>query len=309
MDNGKFAVFLSSRKNALSAQFRARSLSLGYHSKPRFLIIGAQKAGTTALYYYLAEHPDIVPSSEKELGFFTPEIFADWPEHPSHWVLCTQEGAPHFADPRAHRKALAWYHGHFPPPHRLGRRRLTFEATPEYLYYPQAPERIFQYDPKMKLIALLRDPVERAFAAWNMYSRFGDYRPLVYAPRKETRKFHEAVDDEIDEIQSGKTISDPGYVRRGLYYEQFQRYFSYFRREQILILDSRGLRSNTSEIVHQVITFLQLSEYRHAQEWAQIHVGEYDAAIPVATRQLLQNFYKPHNEKLYELLGHDFEWS
>ena len=93
-------------KNALSAQVHARALYLGYYSKPRFLIIGAQKAGTTALFYYLAEHPNIVPSTEKEVGFFAPEIFADWPEHPNHSILCTRGGAPHFTERRAHRAAL-----------------------------------------------------------------------------------------------------------------------------------------------------------------------------------------------------------
>jgi hypothetical protein len=296
-------------KNALSAQVRARALYLGYYSKPRFLIIGAQKAGTTALFYYLAEHPNIVPSTEKEVGLFAPEIFADWPEHPNHRILCTDGGAPHFTQRRAHRTALAWYHTHFPPPHRLGRHRITFEATPEYLYYPHAAERIFEYDPRIKLIALLRDPVERAFAAWNMYSRFGDYRPLVYAPRKEERGFNEAVEDDLNEIDSGKTISDPGYVRRGLYYEQLQRYFLYFGREQVLILDSRALRSRTSEVVDEVIRFLGLPEYRHPTEWDQIHVGKYERDFPAATRRLLQDFYRPHNERLYELLDHDFEWS
>jgi hypothetical protein len=309
INTGKLAVFLSRRKKAVFAQLRAYSVHLGYRSKPAFLIIGAQKAGTTALYYYLAEHPNIVPSTEKEVGFFAPEIFADWPEHPNHWILCTREGAPHFTDARAHRRALAWYHRHFPAPHELGRHRVTFEATPEYLYYPEAAARIFQYEPKMRLIVLLRDPVERAFAAWNMYSRFGDYRPRVYAPRKEAREFAKAVEDEINDIQSGKAIADPGYVRRGIYYEQLERYFAYFQRGQLLILDSRTLRSNTPILVNEAIRFLELPEYQHGVEWKPIHVGQYETAIPITTRRLLQDFYKPHNERLYGLLDHDFEWS
>jgi hypothetical protein len=63
-------------------------------------------------------------------------------------------------------------------PHELGRDRPTFEATPDYLYYPRAAERIFTYEPRMKLVVGLHDPVERAFSAWNMYRHFGDYRPL-----------------------------------------------------------------------------------------------------------------------------------
>jgi Sulfotransferase family len=307
--SSKLRVILSRRKDGLSDRLRTASIYLGYHSQPKFLIIGAQKAGTTALYYYLADHPDIVPSTEKELGFFSPEIFGDWQEHPNHSILCTPDGAPHFSDPSAHRRARAWYHSHFPPPHRLGRPQLTFEATPEYLYYPLAPARISHYDPEMKLIALLRDPVDRAFAAWNMYSRFGDYRARIYAPRREVRDFKTAVEEEINDIESGMAVSDPGYVRRGLYYEQLERYFAHFERGQILVLDSRELMRSTSAVVNEVLAFLALSGYQHGAEWAPVHVGEYETTAPSATRCLLQDFYKPHNETLYRLLGHDFEWS
>jgi hypothetical protein len=299
---------LSQRKDAFHRRLQAAALRVGYHTRPKFLIIGAQKAGTTALFYYLAEHPSLRPSKEKELGFFAPEIFADWPEHPYHKILCTSEGAPHFADRGAHRRALAWYHSHFPPPHRLGRHRLTFEATPEYFYYPETALRIFRYDAEMKLIVLLRDPVERAFAAWNMYSRFGEYRPHVYSPRKETRDFRTAVEEEIAGIESREPVSDPGYVRRGIYHEQFERLFAHFRRDQILVLDNRNLMSETSAVVDRAVTFLGLAPSEHDAEWGPIHVGEYATEIPGDARRLLEDFFEPHNERLYRLLDHDFEW-
>src|SRR5262245_36153909 len=73
---------------ALSKRARTLAIRMGYHSRPSFLIIGAQKAGTTALHGYLAEHPAIVPAQDKELAFFSPELFSDWPEHPNHAILC-----------------------------------------------------------------------------------------------------------------------------------------------------------------------------------------------------------------------------
>jgi hypothetical protein len=76
----------------IAARPRQVAILAGYHSKPAFLVIGAQKAGTTALYYYLAEHPQISPAREKEVGFFVPELVADWPEHPNHQILCTRSG-------------------------------------------------------------------------------------------------------------------------------------------------------------------------------------------------------------------------
>ena len=271
------------------------------------MIIGAQKAGTTALYYYLAEHPRIVPSREKEIGFFVPELFADWPEHPNHRILCTPGGTA-FDDPRSYQLAAAWYHSQFPLPHELGAERITFEATPEYLYYPRVARRIFEYDPGMKLIVLLRDPIDRAFSAWNMYRSFGGYRPLIYAPKKEIREFDVAIRAEIDEIRGNKTPQGPGYVRRGLYHEQLARYLEWFDRRQIVVLDSVDLRRSTSVAVAQVLSFLGVSEYRRPGEWDQVLVGEYGAAIPDSSLRLLREFYKPHNEMLYQLLDRDFGW-
>src|SRR5262245_12851795 len=109
----KTKMFLARYRVGLANSLRARLIRVGYHSKPRFLIIGAQKAWTTALYYYLARHPNIRPSSEKEIFFFCPELFEDWPEHPNHRILCAQKRSDFF-DPRIYPKAAAWYHGHFP---------------------------------------------------------------------------------------------------------------------------------------------------------------------------------------------------
>lgn len=77
-------------------------LYAGYRTEPSFLIIGAQKAGTTALFEYLAQHPRIVRPSEKEIRFFTPEWYVAWPEHPDHKILCSGS-----ADPLASRKKRA----------------------------------------------------------------------------------------------------------------------------------------------------------------------------------------------------------
>jgi hypothetical protein len=298
---------LARSKAVLAERLKTLVIRAGYHSRPSFLIIGAQKAGTTALYDYLSQHPRIVPSRDKELGFFSPELFADWPEHPNHRILCTPKGTV-FDDPRLYRRAVAWYHGRFPWPHDLGRRRLTFEATPEYLYYPQAAKRIFDYDPAMKLIVLLREPVERAFSAWNMYRSFGDYRPFIYAPRRETREFEAAIRAELEHLSSNRGSLDPGYVRRGLYHEQLTRYFQWFDRRRVLVLDSVDLRRDTATVINQVIDFLGLPEHRREGEWQQVLVGGYDPAIPEPAHRLLREFYAPHNQRLYHLLGRAFDW-
>jgi hypothetical protein len=296
----------------LARRLRALAVGAGYHSRPRFLIVGAQKAGTTALFYYLAEHPDLVPAYEKEVGFFAPEPFRDWPEHPLHDVLW-RDGRAAFDDPRTYAAALAWYHGNFPLPHRLGRHRLTFEATAEYLYYPLVPERIRRYDPDMKLIALLRDPVDRAFSAWNMYRRFGGYRPLIYAPKRETRDFPTAIDEELRQLEAGQRIGgssdlEPGYVRRGLYHDQLARYLGSFPREHILVLESRDLMNRTGEVIDRVAEFLGLRPMDRDIDWEPMHVGSYEGRIPSPTAARLKAFFRPHNQQLFELLGRDLDW-
>jgi hypothetical protein len=295
-------------KAFLRRKVKTLLICAGYHSRPSFLIIGAQKAGTTALYYFLAEHPRIVASDEKELGFFTPELFADWPEHPNRRILWTNAGTA-FADPTSYRRAKIWYHGHFPLPHSLGHERLTFEATPEYLYYPQAAERIFRYDPTIKLIVLLRNPIDRAYSAWNTYRRIGDYRAFIYASRKETRDFDTAIRAELDALRGGKREYGPGYVGRGVYHEQLASYLRWFDRRQILIIDSRDLEIKTSDAVAQVVRFLGLPAHTHSGPWGRINVGDYDRDIPDSSRRLLSEFYKPHNDSLYRLIDRDFRWT
>jgi hypothetical protein len=282
---------------------------LGYHSTPSFLIIGAQKAGTTALYYYLAEHPNIVTGLQKEIGFFAPELFEDWPEHPNHALFSRRKGKDFF-DPTTYPSAAAWYHRHFPLPHERGKRNVTYEATPEYLYYPAVPQRIYRYDSSMKLIAILRNPVERAYSAWKMYCNFGvvDYHRSMFAPRREMREFDEAIREELESLQAGTTPLEPGYVARGLYRQQLERYLELFERDQLLVLEASELRRESASVVKRSIAFLGLPEHRFSGDRPLIHVGQNKSEIPRASARRLQHFYRPHNESLYELLGYDLGW-
>jgi hypothetical protein len=165
--------------------------------KPEFLIIGVQKGGTTSLYRYLSHHPSILAAGIKEAGFFY--------------------------DDKQYCRGGDWYlENYFPPLTRENRRKLFFEATPEYIYYPACPERIYSYNKKMKMIVILRDPVERAFSGWNMFRNFekvSHYRHLT-----EYRSFMEAITSEIRLLKDCLTYDhwlevalEPSYVRRGLY--------------------------------------------------------------------------------------------
>jgi hypothetical protein len=237
-----------------------------------------EKAGTTALHQYLGMHPQIV-KRKKEPRFF------DF----------------HYA------RGLAWYHSHFPLPHTMRGGKVTFEATPDYLFFPWVPERILRYDPHIKMIAILRNPIERALSAWNM-PRLRDYPNL--------RTFDAMAREEMARLTAGDSsprIDDFRFVERGLYYEQFVRYFALFPREQILILENAAMKRDTVGTLEKVIAFLRLPEFDWDAEpkFAEpYNVGAYAyaASMHPDTRAQLVEFYRPYNEKLYQLLGVDYGW-
>ena len=270
------------------------------YARPYFLILGAQKAGTVSLYRYLASHPNIVPAIRKEIGFFDQDTLFS--------------------------RGYDWYQSQFPARESVGD-RVTFEATPEYLYYPAVASRLYSYDPGIKLIVLLRNPIERAISAWNMYRDLRlnqpDYlRSLLPECDQGARKMintmlasdsfpdaEEAMRTEINEILAGVAVLDPGYVQRGLYCEQLQRYFRYFDREQIAIVESARLKAEPTAVLNELVQFLELPAHDwHNTDLSLHHVGEYDSPISPSTHELLRDFYRPHNERLYELLGRDLGW-
>ena len=190
-----------------------------------FLIAGAQKAGTTALFDYLAEIPALELPALKEAHFFDDEEKIDW-------------AAPDYAP----------YHALFRDPDRL-----WGEATPIYLYWPNALERIRAYNPAIKLILLFRDPVERAWSHWKM----------EYARGKETEPFGWCIRE--GRARMAKAYPNPGfhrvysYVERGYYGRQLARALTLFPREQLLLLGSDDLRRDPTGTIGAICTFLEVA--------------------------------------------------
>ena len=271
------------------------------YARPSFLILGAQKAGTSALHSYLSAHPQIVPAREKEVCYFDQDCL---------YELGTE-----------------WYLRHFPLLADLGTNKVTFESTPEYICSSKAPARIFAFDRHMKLIVLLRNPVARAYSAWNMFRTLIESQPEYLRSLLPTcdpplqewfdailssdlfPDFAKAVAEEIERIASGSTTVYPDFVRRGFYYDQLLRYFDYFDRSQFAIIHSEDLRAHTNEVLSTLSSFLGLP--LHAWDRTEpllIHVGQYQDQLTSDTRALLRDFYGPHNERLYSMLGRDLAW-
>ena len=192
-----------------------------------FCIIGVQKAGTSALFHFLAQHPSIGVSRKKEVHFFdSDDKFA--------------RGLPDYGS----------YHRLFPS--RQGRIHLLGEATPIYIFWPEAIARIARYNPAMRLIAIFRDPVERAFAHWRM-ARARGY---------ETLRFSDAIRGGRNRLKqiapSALAHRQWSYVERGFYGAQVQRLLMHFPRDQVLFLRSDVLRHYHRDVLESVFAFLNV---------------------------------------------------
>ncbi len=248
---------------------------------PSFIIIGAQKCGTTSLFKYLLDHPSVSRPLKKE---------------------------PHFFESQ-YKSNLNWYRLYFPTTFVKFKRPdlITGEASTGYIYSHHAPQRIAQSIPQVRLILLLRNPIDRAYSHYNHTVRWG----------KETLSFQEAIVREEERINPSRErmIKDGyysfelhyySYLSKGIYIDQLKYWLNFFKREQILILKSEDLYTHPESIYKQVLDFLELpqKELKNAQPY---NSGVYQD-MDTATRQQLINYFKPHNERLYEYLGRDFYW-
>jgi hypothetical protein len=243
-----------------------------------FLIAGVQKGGTTALYDYLADYPDVALSRVKEVHFFDDETRA-WP-----------------------RPDYGAYHAQFDDP--AG--RPCGEATPIYLYWPNAAERIRAYNPAMRLILMLRDPVERAWSHWRMeYARGAEREPFAWCIRQGRQRL-------FDADPAGGASGAPwghhrefSYVERGFYAEQIARLFTVFPQDQVLALRAEDLRSDPDATLDQVRRFIGLGEAPPPPA-REVHVGQdidYGAALTPQDVDWLRRIYARDQARLPALVG------
>jgi hypothetical protein len=233
-------------------------------SLPDFVIIGAQKGGTSFLYHLLTRHPLVEPAARKELHFFDGPAFSE--------------------------RGAQWYRRCFPSPKwNDGRRSITGEATPYYLFDPRVAERMAEVAPQARLITLLRNPVDRAYSHYQMQVKRST----------ETRTFEEAMEQQ-----------DSSYLSKGIYIDQLRRWFEFFSRDQMLLLKSENFFEDPVGSLKVVLDFLDLPEWEpEASELQERrHKGGYKQMMDPSTRRRLETFFEPHNQRLYEYLGVDFGW-
>lgn len=245
-----------------------------------FVIAGVQKGGTTALFDYLGDYPDVVlPDFEhvpevlhahKELHFFDDDSL-DWD-----------------------RPDYAAYHARFTDP--AG--RPCGEATPIYAYWPNSLERIAAYNPAMKLIMVLRDPVHRAWSQWRMeFSRGFETHPFAWCIRQGRQRLFDA--------EPWGHHPKFSYVERGFYGEQIERLYGLFPRDQVLVLTSDALRADPGFAMGEVRALLGLGPAA-APEPREVHVGAkmaYPSELTAADIDYLRQVYALDAERLAALTG------
>jgi hypothetical protein len=252
--------------------------------RPDFLVIGTQKAGTTSLHRYLAQHPRLVPAAgPKELHFFN----------------------------LRYDRGLGWYLGHFPPRFLRGG-QLYFEATPDYLVQEVVPERIRRNLPRVRLIAVLREPAERAYSAWRMWHHFAEARPEE-AAKADRRSFASAIDAELSH-PDGSADAHYHYVAMGRYAEQLARYRALFRADEMLVLDHAEMERDLPVFLGRICDFLGVERFPpgtaaglgRERHW--VGPARAETAEVRATLERLRAYYRPHNERLFDLLGERWDW-
>ncbi len=262
-------------------------------NSPGFIIIGAQKCGTSSLHYYLNQHPDLVASRPKELHFFNREIYFD--------------------------KDLRWYNSHFKHMYRKG--KVFFESTPAYIYHPNTARHLYESYPEICLLVLLRDPVNRAYSAYNHYRdifekglanrsiwsknrRQGNclYERL-YRNRTSFPTFRECINIEL-ELLADNCEFEPSILRRGLYLEQLKEYWRYFSKEQTLIIGFKDLIERTEQILTCVTDFVGARDVG----WSFLNRTPRNARFypePMHTEdnEFLEDFYLLPSRALFEEIG------
>ncbi|UOQ45394.1 sulfotransferase domain-containing protein [Halobacillus salinarum] len=261
-------------------KFPYRLITSKQRMLPNFLIVGVQKGGTTSLYNYLVQHPQVMSSNRKEVHYFDNNF----------------------------SKGESWYKAHFPTCDKSGN-VITGDASPYYFYHPLVPQRVYESSPDMKIIVLLRDPIKRAYSHYNHNIKNG----------REDRPFEKAINDEqsIIESEEKKLLKNRksssyfhqhySYLSRGLYYEQLKRWLEFFPEEQICVLNSEEFYNSPSTSFNQVTDFLEIDNWE-PKEFKVFNKGNNYEEIPSEIFNRLKDYYTIPNTQLFKLISKDYEW-
>ena len=238
-----------------------RNLTGRWRKLPDFIIIGAQKSGTSSLYYYLRQHPSFSLSTQKEIHYF---------------------------DRNLHR-GLSWYKAFFPL---KTSKKKTGEASPYYLFSESAPQELYKVKPDVKLIVLLRNPIDRAYSQYHMTAR------QVGSP--DYPDFEQAIGPD------STLEAERHFLSRGRYAEYIKHWLRYFDREQFLFIKSEDFFTDTRTVLRKIYNWLEVEEI-FPRDIVGREVGSYPH-MSTQTKAVLEDYYRIPNQELIALLGTEFRW-
>jgi len=201
-----------------------------------------------------------------------------------------------------------WYLQHFLAPVG-GENLITGEASPYYLFHPLVPQRVRALLPEVKLIVLLRNPVDRAWSHYHHEVRWGfESLPFEEAMAAEAARLAGEVEKmRLDENYYSYNHQHYTYLARGIYVEQLQRWMELFPRNQFLILKTEDLEANPAAVVSQTLRFFGLPEVQGGVK-VRYNAGAYPQ-MSDGWRQKLGEYFRSPNQRLEEYLGINFDWS
>lgn len=248
--------------------------------RPSFLVIGASRCGTSYLYQLLCRHPLIGAALFKEVHYFDIKYYRGW----------------------------RWYAAHFPKISRdedsKPSPRITGEATPYYMFHPHVPQRVARDLPDVKLIAILRNPVMRAYSHYQMQVRRGREKlPFEEAIEREDERVAPDLERLTeDEDYCGFNHQHFTYLSRGHYAEQLERWLTVFPRDRFLVLKSEDFFAEPDETLQRVFRFLGRPQCKFPELTPNQKYPKYPG-LTDATRRKLEDYFASHNERLHELFG------
>lgn len=283
---------------AIKLKHKLKRVVLG-GNKPDFMIIGAQKSGTTSLFSYLDALPTFTGSCPKEVHYFDRED--------------------------RFKKDIRWYERHFIK--KSFNPQMFFEASPTYLAREKVPNRLKAYNPNLKLIILLREPISRAYSAWNMYrqwseegvipksianDQYGREESPIYRTffKEGCPSFAEYIDIEMELINKGDKEEEPSILRRGLYKEQIERYVDLFGWNNVLVVGFNELKKDSDSVIRKCHNFLGGS-YQAPKDKSEKEIKNkraYPSEINASELEILENFYEQPNKELFDYLGFRPDW-
>jgi hypothetical protein len=243
-----------------------------------YFVVGAQKAGTSTLSQTLGRHPHICKAPRKEMRFFNREEI-DWSDPPYEEYRC---------------------------PRRKPQQLVAGDATPAYLWWPHALERIHDYRPSARLIAILRDPIERLFSHWSMmvatHGRPPDW-PTMLRDHWAT-----SLPAELPDLPPTEAKAEFSAISRGFYAAQLERGYDVFDREQWLVLEFRSMLADLPATLDQVTDHIGVRRYRSPQPVRHIMAGAASVrGTPPTGEEIarLAELYADDLERLVPLIDFD----